>query len=203
MYIKNSLKPIIKFYPSIYFNLTKGFIPNFTEIFNESFNKFKSQDAKYFNFKHDYKPGYNNSITTSVQFNYDIVRPNGYTSVSEIRDKSSNTYVYELVQVYERENDYIILNDLHLNSKSTSKVNLNINKNSDIESIMNTISNVNFGIMTYSGNIGAEKILYNMLTTPENSNYYQSTNSVDNNQIKSIIKVDNKDWNILSSYTEI
>lgn len=190
MYIRNSLKPIIKFYPSIYFNLTKGFIPNFTETFNESFNKFKSQEAKYFNFKHEYKPEYNKSIITSVQFNYDLVHSNGYTSVSEIRDKSSNMYVYEFIQVYELENDYIVSNEFHLNGKSTSKVNLNISKNSDIDSIMNTISDVNFGIMNYSGNIGAEKILYNMLTTPENLNYYQTTNCVDNNQIKSNIKIE-------------
>ncbi len=190
MYIGKSLKPIIKFYPSIYFNLTKGFIPNFTEVFNESFSNFKSQGAKYFSFKHDYKPEYNNSIITSVQFNYDIVNSNGYTSISEIRDKSTNTYVYEYIQLYELENDYIVSNEFHLNGKSNNRVNLNISKKSDIDSIMNTISNVNFGIMSYSGNASAEKLIYKMLTSPENSNYYQSTNCVNNNEKKSNIKVD-------------
>lgn len=191
MYIRNSLKPVIKFYPSIYFNLTKGFIPNFTEIFNESFDKFKTEKVRYFNFKYDYKPVYNESISTSVQFNYDLVKTNGYTSISEIRDKSSNTYVYEFIQVYELENDYIISNEFHLNGKSCNRINLNLNKSSDLNAIMNTISNVNFGIMSYSGVSGAEKILYKMLTTHEKSNYYQSTNSVDNKEIKTIIKIDN------------
>lgn len=191
MYIRNSLKPVIKFYPSIYFNLTKGFIPNFTEIFNESFDKFKTEKVRYFNFKYDYKPVYNESISTSVQFNYDLVKTNGYTSISEIRDKSSNTYVYEFIQVYELENDYIISNEFHLNGKSCNRINLNLNKSSDLNAIMNTISNVNFGIMSYSGVSGAEKILYKMLTTHEKLNYYQSTNSVDNKEIKTIIKIDN------------
>ena len=42
MYIKNSFKPLVNFYPSIFYNLTKGFIPNFTETFNDQLNKFNS-----------------------------------------------------------------------------------------------------------------------------------------------------------------
>ncbi len=172
MYIGKNLRPIIKFYPSIYYNLTKGFIPNFTETFNDSLDKFKSSDAKYFNFKHDYTPKYNNSIITSVQFNYDLVNSNGYTSISEIKDKTTNTHVYEYIQSYEYDNKYVISNEFQLNGISKSNITLNLNKSADLDSIFNLISDLNFGIMTHSGISGAEKILFKMLTSPEN--YYQT-----------------------------
>ncbi len=183
MYIGKNLRPMIKFYPSIYHNLTKGFIPNFTETFNESLDKFKSSNAKYFNFKHDYIPEYNKSIITSVQFNYDLVNSNGYSSISEIKDKTTNTHIYEYIQSYEYDNKYVISNEFQLNGISKSNIILNLNKNSDLDYIFNSISNLNFGIMTHSGISGAEKILFKMLTSPEN--YYQ-TNCSDNKINKNV-----------------
>ena len=194
MYIGKNLRPMIKFYPSIYYNLTKGFIPNFTETFNESLDKFKSSNAKYFNFKHDYTPEYNKSIITSVQFNYDLVNSNGYSSISEIKDKTTNTYIYEYIQSYEYDNKYVISNEFQLNGISKSNIILNLNKNSDLDSIFNSISDLNFGIMTHSGISGAQKILFKMLTSPEN--YYQTicsdnklNKNIKNNSIENVPQI--------------
>ncbi len=172
MYIKTAISPAIKFYPSIYYNLTKGFIPDFSEIFNSQLGKFKSQDAKYFNFKHDYVPNYNKKILTSVQFNCNLKEPNGYTSICEIRDKLTNTYLYEYISINFNENKFYISNEFHLNYLNKNNTRLTVNVNSDIESIMSTISNINFGLMTYSGNKSSENLIYKMLTNPEtNPNY--------------------------------
>ncbi len=167
MYIKTAISPAIKFYPSIYYNLTKGFIPDFSELFNSQLEKFRSQDTKYFNFKHDYVPNYNKKILTTVQFNYNLKEPNGYTSICEIRDKLTNTYIYEYIRINLDENKFHILNEFQLNYLNKNNTRLTVNTNADIESIMSTISNINFGMMTYSGNKSSEKLIYKMLTNPE------------------------------------
>ncbi len=91
--------------------------------------------------------------------------------------------------VYEQENNYMVTNEFHLNGISKSKINLNLNKSADLDSIFNLISNVNFGIISYSGVAGNEKILYKMLTSPENSDYYQTVECSDNKLNKNI-KID-------------
>lgn len=166
MYIKRAISPSIKFYPSIYSNLTKRFIPDFSEIFNLQLEKFRFQDAKYFNFKHKYIPNYNKKISTSVQFNYNLKEPNGYTSICEIRDKLTNTYLYEYITFNLKENKFFISNEFQLNYSNKNNTSLIVNSNADIESIMSTIYNINFGLITYSGNKSSEKLIYKILNKP-------------------------------------
>ncbi len=165
MYIGKSIRPLIKFYPSLYYNLTKGYIPGYSDVFNTKLEEFK--EKQFFNFKYEYSPNYNDKILTTVQFNYDLIKSNGYTSVSEIRDKSTNTYVYEFVQIYEQNNKFIVNNEFHINGINKNKINLIINNTADIDMILNSVSDVNFGLMTYSGIESTEKLMYKMITTPD------------------------------------
>lgn len=176
MYTGKSLKPLINFYPSIYYNLTKEVIPNFTEIFNLHMNKSKQNDLNYLNFKHEYIYNYNPDIKTSVQFNYDLKKSNSYTSISEIKDKSTNAYLYEYIHIYKRENNYMIHNEFELNGVTKNLTNIKINKSADISLIFNNIAKLNFSIIAYSDSRGLEQILYKMITLTDFNKYYQSIN---------------------------
>jgi hypothetical protein len=177
MYIGNSYKTLVKIYPSIYKNLTHGFIPNYLETFNSKFKEFESKDLKYFNFKHDYSPNYNEKIKISVQLNKFIKNLNGYTSVSEIKDSRTNTYIYEFMEIYELENDFAIRNEFRVDNSIHNMTNLSIKKSSNLDSILNNLSTHNFGLLADSGISQYEKILFNILSSPEN---YQNNQNYNN-----------------------
>ncbi len=169
MFIKNvhsSIVPMINFYPSIFYNLTKGFIPCFTETFNKEYKKFKSDNKEYFNFKHEYYPSYNPNIKTYVQFNCDLKNYSGYTSVSEIKDVSTNTHIYEYLQINKKNNNWVISSEFTINGLNRNKSNLIIPSSSDLNNIMNGVSDLNFGIMYFSGIKATENILFKMIKQP-------------------------------------
>ncbi len=168
MYIRNSIYPIVKIYPSLFFKVSKGFIPNFADNINQKYIDFKKTDKKYFNFSYNHIPIYNPAFSSHVQLSICDLKSDksniSYQTICEIRDKSSNNYIYEIIKINSKNNSsYSFEAELMINQgkKIYSKI-----EDIQLENIILQAKNFNqfsIGILQNTSNKSLKKILYQVV----------------------------------------
>lgn len=89
---------------SIFSTMIRHNIPNLAREFNKEYSDYV-KNHNILNYKYIYIPESNNKIISTLQFTCNKESNLAYTSITDYKDKGTNTYLYEIIRIYDKKNN--------------------------------------------------------------------------------------------------